>query len=146
MQLVVDDLVGSTGLELKVDPGVPYVYAGFAGNPNSLQSSMPVALHITDPKILAVKACSRFIVRLGSCCIVPTCCMCHTGRHAAESYSVYVAMQHQPVKALLVPYVWQIAFSIVMMGTALVQAVCVTAQVHACIPSALWLSCCPTLS
>ena len=31
MQLVVDDLVGSTGLELKVDPGVPYVYAGFAG-------------------------------------------------------------------------------------------------------------------
>ena len=33
MQLVVDDLVGSTGLELKVDPGVPYVYAGFAGKP-----------------------------------------------------------------------------------------------------------------
>ena len=33
MQLVVDDLVGSTGLELKVDPGVPYVYAGFAGQP-----------------------------------------------------------------------------------------------------------------
>lgn len=32
MQLVIDDLVGSTGLELKVDPGVPYVYAGFAGN------------------------------------------------------------------------------------------------------------------
>ena len=31
MQLVIDDLVGSTGLELKVDPGVPYVYAGFAG-------------------------------------------------------------------------------------------------------------------
>lgn len=34
MQLVIDDLVGSTGLELKVDPGVPYVYAGFAGRPN----------------------------------------------------------------------------------------------------------------
>lgn len=33
MSLVVDDLVGSTGLELKVDPGVPYVYAGFAGMP-----------------------------------------------------------------------------------------------------------------
>lgn len=31
MSLVIDDLVGSTGLELKVDPGVPYVYAGFAG-------------------------------------------------------------------------------------------------------------------
>lgn len=35
MQLVIEDLVGSTGLELKVDPGVPYVYAGFAGRPNS---------------------------------------------------------------------------------------------------------------
>ena len=34
MQLVIDDLVGSTGLELKVDPGVPYVYAGFAGKAN----------------------------------------------------------------------------------------------------------------
>lgn len=34
MQLVIDDLVGSTGLELKVDPGVPYVYAGFAGKPS----------------------------------------------------------------------------------------------------------------
>lgn len=31
MTLYIDDLVGSTGLELKVDPGVPYVYAGFAG-------------------------------------------------------------------------------------------------------------------
>lgn len=38
MQLVIEDLVGSTGLELKVDPGVPYVYAGFAGRPNSAQS------------------------------------------------------------------------------------------------------------
>lgn len=36
MQLVIDDLVGSTGLELKVDPGVPYVYAGFAGMLNSM--------------------------------------------------------------------------------------------------------------
>ena len=43
MQLVVDDLVGSTGLELKVDPGVPYVYAGFAGKP--LVS--PVAAELT---------------------------------------------------------------------------------------------------
>ena len=25
------DLVGSTGLNIKVDPGVPYVYAGFGG-------------------------------------------------------------------------------------------------------------------
>ena len=32
LEIAVDDVVGSTGLELKVDPGVPYVYAGFAGN------------------------------------------------------------------------------------------------------------------
>ena len=31
MKILVDDLVGSTGMELKADPGVPYVYAGFAG-------------------------------------------------------------------------------------------------------------------
>ena len=31
MSITVDAIVGSTGLELKVDPGVPYVYAGFAG-------------------------------------------------------------------------------------------------------------------
>lgn len=40
MQLVVDDLVGSTGLELKVDPGVPYVYAGFAGRCTATHSQM----------------------------------------------------------------------------------------------------------
>ena len=33
MSIVVDAIVGSTGLELKSDPGVPYVYAGFAGAP-----------------------------------------------------------------------------------------------------------------
>ena len=32
LEIAVDDVVGSTGLELKVDPGVPYVYAGFAGD------------------------------------------------------------------------------------------------------------------
>ena len=57
MQLVIDDLVGSTGLELKVDPGVPYVYAGFAGQPTLLQSSLPVVLayhgeHETWQKVL----------------------------------------------------------------------------------------------
>lgn len=31
MELVIEDMVGATGLELKHDPGVPYVYAGFAG-------------------------------------------------------------------------------------------------------------------
>lgn len=31
LKLVLGDLKGSTGLELKTDPGVPLVYAGFAG-------------------------------------------------------------------------------------------------------------------
>lgn len=31
MEIVIESLVGSTGLEMKVDPGVPYVYAGFGG-------------------------------------------------------------------------------------------------------------------
>jgi cytochrome c biogenesis protein len=31
VRLVVEDMKGSTGLELKTDPGVPWVYAGFAG-------------------------------------------------------------------------------------------------------------------
>ncbi len=34
MSLTVDAIVGSTGLELKSDPGVPYVYAGFGGAPS----------------------------------------------------------------------------------------------------------------
>ena len=34
MQITVEDIIGSTGLELKVDPGVPWVYAGFAGEPS----------------------------------------------------------------------------------------------------------------
>ena len=32
MKITVEDIIGSTGLELKVDPGVPWVYAGFAGS------------------------------------------------------------------------------------------------------------------
>mmetsp|Transcript_15282 Transcript_15282/g.46183 ORF Transcript_15282/g.46183 Transcript_15282/m.46183 type:complete len:298 (+) Transcript_15282:3-896(+) len=31
MEIVIEDMVGATGLELKSDPGVPWVYAGFAG-------------------------------------------------------------------------------------------------------------------
>lgn len=29
--ITVEDVIGSTGLELKLDPGIPWVYAGFAG-------------------------------------------------------------------------------------------------------------------
>jgi len=29
--MIIDDVVGSTGLEIKSDPGVPWVYAGFGG-------------------------------------------------------------------------------------------------------------------
>lgn len=29
LDVVVEDIIGSTGLELKSDPGVPLVYAGF---------------------------------------------------------------------------------------------------------------------
>lgn len=38
LELTISDLVGSTGLELKVDPGIPYVYAGFAGTGSYLSS------------------------------------------------------------------------------------------------------------
>ncbi len=41
LELIIDDLVGSTGLELKVDPGIPYVYAGFGGR--LLEASFKIA-------------------------------------------------------------------------------------------------------
>jgi len=50
MSLVIDDLVGSTGLELKVDPGVPYVYAGFAGMP---KHQHPLLVSPSDPNQLS---------------------------------------------------------------------------------------------
>jgi cytochrome c biogenesis protein len=31
LTLVVDGIVGSTGLEIKADPGIPMIYAGYAG-------------------------------------------------------------------------------------------------------------------
>lgn len=42
MTVIVEDIVGSTGLELKVDPGVPYVYAGFAGQSPTFIVHLPV--------------------------------------------------------------------------------------------------------
>lgn len=31
VSLIIDRVTGATGMELKNDPGVPWVYAGFAG-------------------------------------------------------------------------------------------------------------------
>lgn len=76
MQLVIDDLVGSTGLELKVDPGVPYVYAGFAGNPDSASVSWSMC---TSQIILETwqKACSRYVIACTGPCSWSARCMCH---------------------------------------------------------------------
>lgn len=46
MKITVEDIVGSTGLELKVDPGVPYVYAGFAGPPPPLAVLLAHLVHL----------------------------------------------------------------------------------------------------
>lgn len=40
LELVITDIIGSTGLELKSDPGIPYVYAGFGGEQTVLTSSI----------------------------------------------------------------------------------------------------------
>lgn len=38
LAITVDEMLGSTGLAMKVDPGVPVVYAGFAGKALTHQS------------------------------------------------------------------------------------------------------------
>ena len=38
LAITVDEMLGSTGLAMKVDPGVPIVYAGFAGKALTHQS------------------------------------------------------------------------------------------------------------
>ena len=70
MTIVVEDIVGSTGLELKVDPGVPYVYAGFAG-----QSLLSVIFHLLFvPHCCTVYGGLAF-ARLGVLdCMLTTCC------------------------------------------------------------------------
>jgi hypothetical protein len=51
LELMIDDLVGSTGLELKVDPGIPYVYAGFGGK-----------LHFPSQKAWAYMQCGSMVL------------------------------------------------------------------------------------
>ena len=63
MELVIEDMVGATGLELKHDPGVPYVYAGFAGE---TCAAAPI-VHVCTP---VAGMCGR--ARLGSC-VLSTC-------------------------------------------------------------------------
>lgn len=65
MSLVVDDLVGSTGLELKVDPGVPYVYAGFAGMSSHHQHDPAVLFFLAQVSCPpAVRSCCSTLVQL----------------------------------------------------------------------------------
>ncbi len=63
MELVIEDMVGATGLELKHDPGVPYVYAGFAGE---TCAAAPTFRACTP----APGMCERARMRS---CILPTC-------------------------------------------------------------------------
>ena len=90
MQLVIDDLVGSTGLELKVDPGVPYVYAGFAGTAQ-LTCYTGGCVRATEAEGACCQglACSRAVLCLNSCSS-SACCRCHnlyaiTCMHAVET-------------------------------------------------------------
>ena len=65
MQLVIDDLVGSTGLELKVDPGVPYVYAGFAG-----AVAQPHLHCLCSSKSDCLLSCSWHLTMTAVCCAI----------------------------------------------------------------------------
>ncbi len=59
LSIVLTDMVGSTGMELKVDPGVPFVYAGFAGGSTVSRS---VCVHLTPSPYavctVSIKACT----------------------------------------------------------------------------------------
>ena len=62
MEITIGDLVGSTGLELKVDPGIPYVYAGFAGRPKlawALLSRFAQSPNQADPGLADLARKSR---------------------------------------------------------------------------------------
>ena len=79
MSLVIDDLVGSTGLELKVDPGVPYVYAGFAGMPKHFH---PLLSFPSDPdqmsNFCAFQLCSTLVLLLMWLANISNECFCVT--------------------------------------------------------------------
>lgn len=57
MELIIEDMVGATGLELKSDPGVPYVYAGFAGACTSAPAFRP---HSSTTRIDLISALCTF--------------------------------------------------------------------------------------
>ena len=57
LTIIIDDMIGSTGLELKVDPGVPFVYAGFGGTPQhpATSATLRAARMLTLPSLECCK-------------------------------------------------------------------------------------------
>ncbi|CAI5958094.1 unnamed protein product [Closterium sp. NIES-65] len=55
-KLVVDELIGSTGLELKMDPGVPYVYAGFGA------LMLTTAISYLSHSQVRIPSCTHFLL------------------------------------------------------------------------------------
>ncbi|CAI5957514.1 unnamed protein product [Closterium sp. NIES-64] len=55
-KLVVDELIGSTGLELKMDPGVPYVYAGFGA------LMLTTAISYLSHSQVRIPSCAHFLL------------------------------------------------------------------------------------
>lgn len=68
MQISIDAAVGSTGLEVKADPGVPYVYAGFGG---MLIQSLRSACALCDVAVVAVHRCVPLYAYALHNCITP---------------------------------------------------------------------------
>ena len=61
MSIVVDAIVGSTGLELKSDPGVPYVYAGFAGALQPFCHCVPLSAYPGSHQLPACSAVADLV-------------------------------------------------------------------------------------
>lgn len=60
VNFVVDNIVSSTGLELKSDPGVPMVYAG-KGRAHEPQSFLSLLLLVAPSGVVRVSACNAII-------------------------------------------------------------------------------------